>query len=155
MTEFLTLFVADDSPKVLNLNQPLSNKDHLRHFGNPGNPGIANQLRIERQQSFRFFWIAAGSGFPFEQTTPPVEFADCVNVGHELVVPADRKNKFDLQVVPWLADADAVFLTETLKQLNALLQHSIPTVILRILQILLLARRPFAKEHGGGVFTAE
>src|SRR5205814_4039047 len=58
MTEFLTLFVADDGSKVLNLNQPLSNKHYLRHLGYACNPGIANQLRVERQQPFRFFWIA-------------------------------------------------------------------------------------------------
>jgi len=32
MTEFLTLFVADDSPKVLNLNQPLAHKHYLGHL---------------------------------------------------------------------------------------------------------------------------
>src|SRR5207237_4996047 len=136
MTKLLTLFVADDSLKVLNLNQSFSNKHYLRHLGNTCNPGIANQLRIKRQQPFRFFWIAAGSGFPFEQATLPLEFADCIDVGHELVVPANWKDKFDLQIAPRLPDADAVFLTETLQQLNPLLQHSIPTVILRVLQIL-------------------
>src|SRR6267143_2739256 len=137
MTEFLTLFLADDRMEVLNLNQPLAYKHYLGHLGNPGNPGIANQLRIERQQPLRLLWIAAGSGFPFEQATLPVEFADCVDVGYELVVSADWQNEFDLQVAPRLPDTDAVFLTETLEQLNALLQHSIPIVILRVLQILL------------------
>src|SRR2546428_4660617 len=136
MTEFLTLFIADNSLEVLNLDQPLSNKDHLRHFGNPGDPGIANQLGIERQQSFRFFWIAAGSGFPFEQATPAIEFADCIDVGYEFILPANRQQKFDLLVAPRLPDTDAIFLTETLQQLNTLLQHSIPTVILRVLQLL-------------------
>jgi hypothetical protein len=54
-------------------------------------------------------------------------------------VSANWKDKFDLQVAPRLLDADAVILTETLEQMNALLQHSIPTVILRVLQILLFA----------------
>src|SRR6266581_2597169 len=139
MTEFLTLFVADNSLEILSLNQPLSNKDHLRHLGDASDPGIADQLRIQRQQPLRFFWIAAGSGFPFEKATPAIEFADCINVGHELVVSANRQDEFHLQVAPRLPDANAVFLTETLQQLNALLQHSIPTVILRVLQILLPA----------------
>ena len=62
---------------------------------------------------------------------------DCIDVGHELVFSANRQDEFDLQVAVWLADSDAVILTETLEQLNALLQHSIPTVTLRVLQILL------------------
>src|SRR5437660_7402373 len=123
MTEFLPLFVADDSPEVLNLNQPLADKHYLRHFSDPGNPGIANQLGIKRQQSYRFFWIAAGSSFPFEQATPPIEVTDRIDVGHELVVPADWQSEFDLQVAPRLTDADAVILTEAFEQLNALLQH--------------------------------
>src|SRR5437867_1238450 len=109
MTKLLALFVADDSPKVLNLNQPLAHKHYLRHLGNPGNPGITNQLGIERQQPLRFFWIAAGRGLPFDNATLPVEFADCINVGYELVVPANWKDKFDLQIAPRLPDADAVF----------------------------------------------
>src|SRR5437762_9588158 len=115
MTEFLTLFIADDRSKVLNLNQSLAHKHYLRHLGNPCNPGIANQLRIERQQSLRFLWIAAGRGFPFEQAALPVEFADCVNVGYELFVSANWQQEFDLKVAPRLAEADAVFLTETLE----------------------------------------
>src|SRR3989442_308350 len=105
MTELLTLFVADNRLEVLNLNQPLSHEHYLSHLGNPGNPGITNQLGIKRQQPLRFFWIAAGSGFPFEQTTPSIEFADCIDIGHELVLPANRQNEFDLQVAPRLADA--------------------------------------------------
>src|SRR5437868_11598863 len=119
MAELLPLFVADSSPKVLNLNQPLAHKDYLRHLGDACNPGIANQLRIKRQQPLRFLWIAAGRGLPFDNATLPVEVADCVDVGYELIVPANRQKEFDLQVAPRLADADAVFLTETLQQLNA------------------------------------
>src|SRR5438270_2202869 len=48
MTEFLTLFVADNSPKVLNLNQPLAHKHYLRHLGDACDPGIAKQLRVQR-----------------------------------------------------------------------------------------------------------
>src|SRR5438477_2592888 len=113
MTKLLTLFVADDSLKVLNLNQSFSNKHYLRHLGNTCNPGIANQLRIKRQQPFRFFWIAAGSGFPFEQATLPIEFADCINVGYELVVSANWQGEFYLHVATRLRNTDAVILTET------------------------------------------
>src|SRR2546423_2349398 len=98
MTEFLPLFVADNSLEVLNLNQPLAHKHYLRYFGDACHPGIANQLRIERQQPFWFFWIAAGGGFPFEQTPLPIEFADCIDVGHKLVLPANRHKELDLQV---------------------------------------------------------
>src|SRR5437867_7025726 len=115
MAEFLTLFVADNGSEVLNLNQPLSNKHNLGYIRDAGNPGIADQLRIKRQQPLWFFWITAGSGFPFEQATLPVEFADCIDIGHELILPANRQNKFDLQVAPRLPDADAIILTETLE----------------------------------------
>src|SRR6266513_504864 len=124
MTELLTLFVADNSLEVLNLNQSLADKHNLGHIRDASDPGIANQLWIQRQQPLRFFWIAARSGLPFEQATPPIEFADGIDVGHELVVSANRQDEFDLQIAPRLADADAIFLTETLQQLNALLQHS-------------------------------
>ena len=50
MAELLALLVADDRSEVLDLDQPLADKHHLGDVGDTGDPGIADQLRIESQQ---------------------------------------------------------------------------------------------------------
>jgi hypothetical protein len=66
--EFFALFLADDGPEVLDLDQPLADKHHLSHVGNASDPGIADQLRIQGQQPIWLLRIAAGGSLPLEQT---------------------------------------------------------------------------------------
>jgi hypothetical protein len=62
LAELKTLCVGDCCPKILNLDQSFPDEYNLGDFGNPGHPGIANQLRVQRQQSIRFFLVPAGRG---------------------------------------------------------------------------------------------
>src|SRR6266536_1042167 len=47
LTEFAALLIVDGGTQVLNLDQPLAYENHLGDFGNAGDPGVANQLRIQ------------------------------------------------------------------------------------------------------------
>jgi len=49
MAELFSLLVSDGCSAVLNLNQPLADKYHLSNLCDPGDPRIANQLRIQGQ----------------------------------------------------------------------------------------------------------
>src|SRR5207253_11231772 len=101
--------------KILNLNQSLADEDDLCDFGNGGHPGVANQLRIQSQQSIRFLCVAAGSGLPLDQAACPVQLSDRVDVGYEVI--GDWSHELDLQVAAWLADADTVVLAEPVQEL--------------------------------------
>ncbi len=57
MAEFVALLVANGGAEVLDLDQSLAHEDDLGDFGDAGHPGIADQLRIECQQTIRFFGI--------------------------------------------------------------------------------------------------
>jgi len=46
LTEFAALLICDSGTQVLNLDQPLAHEHHLGDFGDTGDPGIANQLRV-------------------------------------------------------------------------------------------------------------
>src|SRR5438105_14652097 len=46
LSELAPLLIADGGAQVLNLDQPLAYENHLGDFGNAGDPGVANQLRI-------------------------------------------------------------------------------------------------------------
>ena len=119
----------------------LRTKTTLSHFRNTGHPGIANQLRIQSQQSCRFFRVAAGSGFPFEQAARPVQLSNGINIGDEIVLARNWPRELDLQVATRLADANAVVLAESVQKLNALLQHAIPCITVRVVQALVLTSR--------------
>src|SRR5438552_12925967 len=141
--------------KILNLNQSLADEDHLCDFGDAGDPGVANQLRIQSQQSIRFLCVAAGSGLPLDQAAGAVQLSDRVDVGYEVILFGNWSHELDLQVAARLANADAVVLAEPLEELDSLLQHAVPGISVRVLQALVLASRPFAKQDSRGVFAEE
>ena len=85
-SEFLPLFVRDRGPQVLDLNQPLADKDHLGDLGNAGDPGVANQLGIESQKPLRLLGIPCCGGFPFEQAALAIEVPHGIDVGDKIVV---------------------------------------------------------------------
>src|SRR2546426_10145431 len=141
--------------KILNLNQSLADEDHLGDFGDAGDPGVANQLRIQSQQSIRFLCVAAGSGLPLDQGAGAVQLSDRVDVGYEIVRLGKCPGELDLQVAAWLANADAVVLAEPVQELNPLLQDAVPGISVRVLQALVLAWSPLAEQNGRRVFAEE
>jgi hypothetical protein len=64
--ELPPLFVADGGMQVLDLDQSFAHEYDLRDFGNSGDPGVADQLRVERQQAIGFFRVAGRGGLPFQ-----------------------------------------------------------------------------------------
>ena len=112
-------------------------------------------MGIEGQQSFRLFWIATGSGLPFQQAAAVIQFSEGIHIGYEVIASWERTRKLDLQVAPGLANADATVLTEAVEQLQALLQHAVPAVPLGVVQRLILINGPFSMESGGCIFTPE
>src|ERR1035441_8852767 len=110
--EFLTLFVGDGGAQVLHLDQALADEHDLRYLGNASHPGVANQLRIQRQQSLRFFRISDRTGLPLEQAACAIEFADSVDIGDEVVASGNRSSELDLKVPSRLMDLDTIVLAE-------------------------------------------
>src|SRR5579872_4716587 len=155
LPELLPLFVGDGSTEVLDFDQPFADEDHLGDFGDAGHPGIADQLGVEGQESIRFFRVAAGGGLPLDQALGIVDFANGIDISDEVVVVGDRTFELDLQVLTGLADTDAIILAETIEQRDALLQHAIPAVTVRVVQCLILVGSPFPEQNPGSVFLSE
>ena len=110
--KLLALLVGDGGSQVLNLDQPLADEYDLSDFGNASHPGVANELRIQRQQSLRLFRVSARTGLPLEQAARAVEFADGIDVGDEVVLSGDRPGELDLQIPSRLGDLDTIVLAE-------------------------------------------
>ena len=86
LAEFPPLLVADRGLQVLNLRNSLPNKGHYRGIGNPADPGIADQLRIESQQSIGLLGITCRGGLPFEQAALAIERPHRIDVRDKIVV---------------------------------------------------------------------
>src|SRR5439155_19252959 len=99
--------------------------------------------------------IAAGSGLPFEQAAAIVQPSDGIDVGHELVLAGKRPHKLDLQIAAGLANAHAIFLAEAVEQLDALLEHAIPGIAMRVLELLILIELPFLKQGSRRILAQE
>ena len=69
----------------MNFGNAFPDKHDKGHIGDSADPGIANQLRIEREQAFGFFGVAAGRRFPVDQATLAIELTDGIYVGNEFI----------------------------------------------------------------------
>src|SRR5207249_7982765 len=78
-----------------------------------------------------------------------------VDVGHELFILGDGLGKLDLHVALRLANMHTIVLAEEIEQLNALLEHAIPTVSFRILKLLIAVIGPLAEQCRCRVFPPE
>src|SRR5207245_11564191 len=66
-----------------------------------------------------------------------------------------RPYKLHLQVAARLANANAILLAEPFEQPNALLEHAIPAVAMRVLELLILIELPFSKQGSRCVLPQE
>ena len=64
-----------------------SNEDDECNIRDSADPGIADQLRIQRQQSFRLFGVAAVVVFQSIRYSAAIELAEGINVSNELLFP--------------------------------------------------------------------
>ena len=88
--KLLALFVGDRGAQVLNLDQALTDEDDLGNIGNTRDPRVADQLRIQRQQTLRLFRVSARTGLPLQQAARAIEFPDGIDVGDEVIVARRR-----------------------------------------------------------------
>src|ERR1700680_1031985 len=145
-TKFLALLFRDGRSQVLDLRHVLAHEDDQSHIGDAADPGVADQLRVERQQTFRLLGVPAGSGLPVDQATRPVEGADGNDICDELVAIRERSNELHLQVLARRADANAILLSQLLKEVDSLVCHPVPGVTLAIFEWSIAIGPPFLEK---------
>src|SRR5438552_3603615 len=70
-------------------------------------------------------------------------------------ISGKRPYKRDLQLAVGLANANPLLLAEPFEQLNALLEHAIPCVAMRVFELLILIELPFLKQGSHCVLPQE
>src|SRR5260370_28025829 len=94
--EFLTLFFRDRRSQVLDLRRMLSHEDDQGYVRYSSDPGIANQLGIQRTQAFWVFRIATRRCLPIDQATSTIDVANRVEVSHKFASFRMSSPHFDL-----------------------------------------------------------
>src|SRR6266404_1689737 len=119
--KFLPLLLRDCCSQILNFGSMLPHKNNQCHLGNASDPRIANQLRIERKQTFRAIWVATGRGLPVNEAAHTVYLTDRVEIGNKFAASRQRLQKFDLEILTRVADANAIILRKPLEQMYSLM----------------------------------
>src|SRR5580704_1150475 len=146
-TIFASLLVGNRCFQILNLRNGFSHEYNNRDIRNSADPGVANHLRVERQQSCWFFGITARRGFPVDETLRTVELAEGVDISDEFVVAWKGADHLHLQVLSWTANLDAIVLCETLEQMDALVNEAIPGFSFLVLEGSFAKGAPFLEKR--------
>jgi hypothetical protein len=85
LAKLLALLLCDRSQKVLNLRDAFPHERHNGNVGDSSDPGVADELEVERGQPLWLLRITSTRGFSFEQTLLSVQVANGIDIGHKLV----------------------------------------------------------------------
>ena len=153
--EFLTLVFRNRCAQVLDFRLLFPDKDHQRNFSNSGQPGIANQLWVERQQAFWYVGVTAGRCFLVDQAVDGIECADRVNEANELIGIRKIPQDLDLQILLRLQNMDSIVLREALEQAHSLVQHAVPGFASLVFQWSIVKGTPFLEESCAAIVALE
>src|SRR5713226_7488944 len=94
--ELLPLFFRDRRSQILNFGSMLPDEDDQCYFRNPTDPGIADELRIERKQSLGLHRISTGCCFPVNQAVLAIDLPEGIQIGNEFASSRQCPEDFDL-----------------------------------------------------------
>ena len=90
----------------------LPDEDHERYLRNPTDPGITDELRIERKQSLGFYRIPTGCGFPVDQAVLAIDLSEGVKKGDKFAASRQCPEHLDLQILFRTANPNAIIPRE-------------------------------------------
>src|SRR6266481_3683859 len=94
--ELLTLLLRDRRSQILNLGSMLPDEDDQCYFRNPTDPGITDELRVERKQSLGLHRIATGGCLPVDQAVVAIDLPEGIQIGNEFASSLRCPKHFDL-----------------------------------------------------------
>src|SRR5712664_1819017 len=133
----------------------LPHKDDQCHIRDAADPGIANELRIERKQTLRTIWVTTRCSFPVDQATHPVDLTYRIEIANKFAASRQHLKKFDLEILAWVLDANPVILCEPLQQVDSLMHETIPGLSLFEFEGSITVGLPFLEQHSATILFAE
>ena len=84
-----------------------------------------------------------------------VEFADGIDVGNKLIYVRELADYFDLKILVWLGDSNAIVLGKAFEEMNTLMDQTIPGFPLSKLKPSVAERTPLPMKHRAAIVSAE
>src|SRR5580704_3965553 len=155
LAKLLPLLFGDRSQEVLNLRDAFPHESHNGDVGDARDPGVADELKVERSQPLGLIWVSSTRGLPFQQTPRAVQVANGIDIGHEFVAARERADDLLLHVAFGLANPDAVISGKLFQETNSLAKQALPVISVGVLERNIAVRAPFFEQHGPSILALE
>src|SRR5712692_5440516 len=106
--ELLPLLFRDRRSQILNFGSMFPHEDDQCYFRNPADPGITDELRVERKQSLRLHRIAAGGCLPVDQAVLATDLPESIKIGNEFASSRQCPQDLDLKILLRTANPNAI-----------------------------------------------
>src|SRR6266849_7834518 len=115
--ELLTLLFRDRRSQILNFRGVFPHEDDQCYFRNPTDPGIADELRVERKQSRGLHRIATGCRLPVDQAVLSIDLPESIKIGNEFASSRQCPHYLDLKILLRTANSYAIIPRKGFEQM--------------------------------------
>src|SRR6266576_3071118 len=95
-----------------------SHKHHECHVRKFGDPRVTDELQIEGKQSLGIRRIATGCCLPVDHGVLVINLPEGIKIGHEFAPSRQCPKHFDLQVLLWIANPNAIIPCKRFEQMD-------------------------------------
>src|SRR5713226_7323034 len=149
--ELLPLLCRDRRSQILNFGSMFPHEDDQSHFRNPTDPGITDELRVERKQSLGLRRIAAGGCLPVDQAVLAIDLPEGIKIGNEFAPSRQRPHDLDLKILLRTANPNAIVPRKGFEQMDALVEEAVPGLSFAVFKRSIAVWFPFLEKHSGAI----
>src|SRR5712692_2463258 len=153
--ELLTLLFRDRRSQILNLGSMLPDEDDQCYFRNPADPGITDELRIERKQPLGLHRIATGGCLPVDQAVLAINLPEGIKIGNEFAPSRQRPHDLDLKILLRTANPNAIVPRKGFEQMDALVEEAVPGLSFAVFKRSIAVWFPFLEKHSGAILLTK
>src|SRR5713226_6939309 len=106
--ELLSLLFRDRRSQILNFRSMFPHEDDQCYFRKPTDPGITDELRVERKQSLGLYRIATGCRLPVNQAVLAIDLPKGIQIGNEFASSRQCPHDLDLEILLRTANSYAI-----------------------------------------------
>src|SRR5712692_3716085 len=153
--ELLTLLFRDRRSQILNLGSMLPDEDDQCYFRNPADPGITDELRIERKQPLGLHRIATGGCLPVDQAVLAINLPEGIQIGNEFASSRQGLHNLDLKILLRTANPNAIIPRKGFEQMDSLAEEAVPGLSFAVFKRSISVCFPFLEKHRGAILLTK
>src|SRR5712692_10325858 len=153
--ELLPLFFRDRRSQILNLGSMLPHEDDQCYFRNPTDPGITDELRIERKQSLGLHRIPTGGCLPVDQAVLAIDLPEGIQIGNEFASSRQCPHDLDLKILLRTANSYAIIPRKGFEQMDSLVEEAVPGFSFAVFKRTVVVCIPFLEKHSSAILLTK